>query len=78
MAVEVDPMITSRVTSKAQTTIPKAVRAALGLVEGDTLVYEIVDGQVVLRRFAEAGIDDPFAMFDEWGGDADRQAYAAL
>jgi antitoxin PrlF len=71
-------MITSRVTSKAQTTIPKAVRVALGLTEGDTLVYEIVDGQVVLRRFAEAGIDDPFAMFDEWDGEADRKAYAAL
>lgn len=71
-------MITSRVTSKAQTTIPKAVRVALGLAEGDTLVYEIVDGHVVLRRFAEAGLDDPFALFDEWDGDADRQAYAGL
>lgn len=71
-------MITSRVTSKAQTTIPKAVRVALGLTEGDTLVYEIVDGQVVLRRFAASGIDDPFAMFDEWDGEADRTAYASL
>lgn len=71
-------MITSRVTSKAQTTIPKAVRVALGLGEGDTLVYDIVDGQVVLRRFVEAGLDDPFALFDEWDGDADRRAYAGL
>lgn len=71
-------MITSRVTSKAQTTIPKAVRAALGLAEGDTLVYDIVDGQVVLRRLTEPALDDPFALFDEWDGEADRQAYVGL
>jgi antitoxin PrlF len=71
-------MITSRVTRQGQTTIPKAVRVSLGLVEGDTLVYDIVDGEVVLRRFAEAGLDDPFALFDEWNGDADRWAYADL
>lgn len=71
-------MITSRVTSKAQTTIPKAVRVALGLAEGDTLVYEIVDGAVVLRRHAEHEVDDPFALFDEWAGDEDRRAYADL
>ncbi|MDF1521307.1 MAG: type II toxin-antitoxin system PrlF family antitoxin [Trueperaceae bacterium] len=65
-------------TSKAQTTIPKAVRVALGLAEGDTLVYDIVDGQVVLRRLSEISVDDPFALFDEWDGDADRRAYAEL
>jgi antitoxin PrlF len=75
---EVPAVITSRVTSKAQTTIPKAVRAALGLSEGDTLVYDIVDGQVVLRRFTETASDDPFALFHEWDGDADRLAYADL
>ena len=72
------PVITSRITSKAQTTIPKAVRVALGLTEGDTLVYEIVDGQVVLRRLSDSVIDDPFAMFDGWDGEADRKAYTAL
>ena len=71
-------MITSRVTSKAQTTIPKAVRSALGLAEGDTLVYDIVDGRVVLRRLTEPALEDPFALFDEWDGDVDRQAYAEL
>ena len=34
-------MITSKLTSKAQTTIPHPVRAALRLQRGDELLYEI-------------------------------------
>jgi antitoxin PrlF len=69
-------MIISRISSKAQTTIPRAVRAALGLREGDTVAYEIDGGRVILTR-AEA-TDDPFATFTEWSGDADATAYAGL
>jgi len=71
-------MITSRLSSKAQTTIPRPVRVALGLTEGDTLVYELVDGQVVLRRLGPHASEDPFAHFDEWDGEADSVAYADL
>lgn len=71
-------MITSRITSKAQTTVPQAVRNALGLREGDELAYDIRDGQVLLSK-ARAGVqDDPFATFDEWDSEADRRAYADL
>ena len=34
----------ARVTSKGQVTIPKDVRAALGVKEGDTLVFEVENG----------------------------------
>ena len=71
-------MITSKLTSKAQTTIPQAVRTALRLREGDQLAYAIEDGRVVLTRAAPRPQDDPFAAFDEWDSEADRQAYAAL
>ena len=37
-------MITSKLTSKAQTAIPQPVRAALRLKEGDELAYEIEAG----------------------------------
>ena len=69
-------MVTSKLTSKAQTTIPQAVRAALGLNEGDELLYEIDGDRVVLKKARRPAADDPFATFHEWDGDADRKAYA--
>lgn len=72
-------MITSRLTSKAQTTIPQPVRAALNLREGDDLLYEIVDHRVVLTKARRGGqTDDPFRTFNEWSSDADAKAYGAL
>jgi antitoxin PrlF len=71
-------MITSRLTSKAQTTIPQAVRVALHLREGDELAYVIEDGRVILTRRAVEAKDDPFAAFGEWSGEEDTRAYAAL
>ena len=72
-------MIVSKLTSKAQTTIPQPVRAALGLKPGDELLYEIVDEQVILTK-ARRGptTDDPFRTFEEWSSEADTRAYADL
>ncbi len=78
------PMITSRLTSKAQTTIPQPVRVALGLREGDEIAYSIEEGtgRVVITRAApppaRAEAEDPFAVFSEWDGPADSRAYAGL
>jgi antitoxin PrlF len=41
-------VIQSRLTTKAQTTIPCAVRQALGVVPGDILAYRIEADTVVL------------------------------
>lgn len=73
-------MIVSKLTSKAQTTIPQPVRAALGLEPGDEIVYEIVDDRVILTKALPRGVkvDDPFRTFDEWGSEADAKAYADL
>lgn len=71
-------MITSKLTSKAQTTIPQAVRTALHLKEGDELAYIIEDGRVILTKAQPQPGDDPFATFEEWDGEADRRAYAKL
>jgi antitoxin PrlF len=71
-------MITSRITSKAQTTVPQAVRNALNLREGDELAYEIADGRVTLTKARAPVQDDPFATFDEWNSEADRRAYSDL
>ncbi|MGM4906689.1 type II toxin-antitoxin system PrlF family antitoxin [Tardiphaga sp. 20_F10_N6_6] len=71
-------MITSKMTSKAQTTIPQPVRAALGLKEGDEIAYAIEEGRVVLTRAEQSKPEDPFATFDEWDSAADRKAYGRL
>lgn len=71
-------MITSRITSKAQTTVPQAVRNALGLKAGDEIAYEIRDGQVTLSKARGTVQDDPFATFEEWNSEADQRAYANL
>ncbi|GHD38857.1 hypothetical protein GCM10017083_00100 [Thalassobaculum fulvum] len=71
-------MITSKLTSKAQTTIPQPVRAALGLREGDEIAYSIEAGRVIITRLARETADDPFRTFTEWESEADRKAYADL
>ena len=72
-------MITSKLTTKAQTTIPQPVRAALGLQAGDALVYEIDDRRVILTKASHAGkADDPFRAFHEWSTEADARAYGKL
>jgi len=71
-------MITSKLTSKAQTTIPQPIRAALHLKEGDTIAYAIAGEKVILSRAPTEAVDDPFANFGEWNSEADRRAYADL
>lgn len=71
-------MITSKLTAKAQTTIPRPVRAALRVKAGDELAYVIEDGRVIVTKARNEPADDPFGAFGEWDSDADRKAYASL
>ena len=72
-------MITSKLTSKAQTTIPQAVRVALKLKGGDEIGFQIEGDRVILIRVPPVPDgDDPFRAFDEWNSEADRIAYADL
>jgi len=73
-----DFMITSKITSKAQTTVPQPVRRALHLDEGDELAYRIEGEYVILTKAKHDAGDDPFATFGEWGSQADRKAYDKL
>lgn len=68
----------SRLTSKSQTVIPKAVRDKLGLEPGDVLIYRFDGARVVIERAKVSPEDDPFAVFSEWAGEADEKAYGAL
>ncbi|BBX95936.1 AbrB/MazE/SpoVT family DNA-binding domain-containing protein [Mycobacterium lacus] len=40
----------AKMTSKGQVTVPKAVRDALGLTEGDQVVFRIAGNRAVLAR----------------------------
>lgn len=72
-------MITSKLTSKAQTTIPQAVRAALQLREGDELLYVVEGNRVILEKVQrKPARDDPFKTFSEWHSEADERAYGQL
>ena len=71
-------MITSKLTTKAQTTIPQPVRNALHLKAGDEIAYVIEGDRVVLMRAEKEPAEDPFATFGEWNSEADRRAYADL
>lgn len=66
---------------KAQTTVPLAVRRAVGVKPGDTIAYAIEDGRVVLTRAAEVPADSfigNFSTFTKWATEADAKAYADL
>ena len=71
-------MITSKLTRKAQTTVPRAVRAALRLREGDEIVHTIDGSRVILTKVATVTVDAPITTFSEWASDEDRQAYRKL
>jgi AbrB family looped-hinge helix DNA binding protein len=73
--------LTSRLTSKGQTTIPVEIRKALRLKEGDNVLFEMQKGKVTLRR-AEA-LDRAFlklaeAAFEEWNSPEDEAAFRDL
>jgi antitoxin PrlF len=65
----------SKLSSKAQTVIPKAIRERLGLKPGDTIRYRLEGGVVAIER---ASADDPFAAFTEWASEADEKAFDKL
>jgi antitoxin PrlF len=72
--------VTSRLTSKAQTTVPRAVRDRLGLRPGDGLVWEL-DGEVRVRRQEpiEAGyLRAVETTLGEWASEDDAAAYDRL
>ena len=43
----------ARLTSKGQVTIPKSVREALGLHEGDAVVFRVEGNRAILGRTAD-------------------------
>ena len=55
-------MITAKITSKGQVTIPKAIRELLGLREGEELGFQPHDDTVVLCKVVS------HSPFEKWAG----------
>jgi AbrB family looped-hinge helix DNA binding protein len=73
--------IFGKLTSKAQTTVPKQVRAALGAKPGDTLVWRVVKGKVTLARaepLDRAYLKSVESTLSEWASAEDAAAYDKL
>jgi antitoxin PrlF len=70
-------MITSKITNKGQTTIPRTVREALRMRAGDELAYKIERGCVIVTKATRTSAD-AFATFGEWASESDRRAYGNL
>jgi antitoxin PrlF len=71
-------MITSKLTAKAQTTIPQAVRLHLGLKEGDLLGFAIEGERVVLCKPMIRNLAQTSPVLAEWESEADQRAYYGL
>jgi antitoxin PrlF len=71
-------MITSKLTGNARTTIPRAVRVALRLQQGDAIAYQIEDGRVIVTKATQLVGCHRFGTFDECNSDADQEAYRTL
>ena len=67
----------SKLTSKAQTVVPREIRRRLDLRPGDTLRYRVTDAGVVIEK-AEKAEDDPFTVFTEWSDELDERAFHHL
>jgi antitoxin PrlF len=68
----------SKLTSKAQTVIPREIRARLDLKPGDVVRYRFTDSGVMLDKLPQQANDDALAAFSEWGSEADNDAYRGL
>lgn len=71
----------AKITARGQTTIPKGIRDAADLHEGDVIAFEVAGDHVVVRKVA-VGRDDYLRGFGEalteWASPEDEAAWRDL
>ncbi|MDE2058400.1 MAG: AbrB/MazE/SpoVT family DNA-binding domain-containing protein [candidate division NC10 bacterium] len=74
-------MLTSKLSSKGQVTIPREIRETVGLKPGDTIAYDIYDGVVTLKQIEpfDAAFHATLSQtLDEWATPEDEEAFRDL
>ena len=74
-------MVTAKLTSKYQTTVPAAIREFLDLKIGDRLGFEIENELVVLKKISPMDLEFARALegtLAEWNSKQDTEAYRDL
>ncbi len=74
-------LLASKVTSKFQTTIPHAIRSAMGISQGDVVVFEIDEDRVFIKKLPPLDLDYLNAIegtLSEWASPEDEEAYRDL
>lgn len=70
--------VTSRLSSRSETVIPKPIRDRLGIGPGDLIAFEERAGEIVIRPVRAPLGEDLFGTFTEWAGAEDEDAYGGL
>lgn len=71
----------ARITARGQTTIPKSVRKAADLQEGDVVAFEVEGDRVVLRKVSteqDAYLRGLGETMGEWTSPEDEAAWRDL
>ncbi len=77
-----EAVITSKLTTKSQATIPDKIIKFLGLKPGDLVAFEIEQGQkVIIRKATPIDFEFAYALdgtLSEWLSKNDEEAYSDL
>ena len=71
----------SKITARGQTTIPKSIREAANLSEGDVIAFEIEGNRLVVRKVTP--VQDDYLqglskVLSEWVSPEDEEAWRDL
>ncbi|MGB5593990.1 MAG: AbrB/MazE/SpoVT family DNA-binding domain-containing protein [Crocosphaera sp.] len=76
-----DGIAVSKLTQKYQATIPRSIRKVLDLHQGDSVIFELEDGKVILKKVLPMDWDylnAVSATLTEWLSPEDEEAYGDL
>lgn len=71
----------SKITARGQATIPKRIREAVGLREGDLITFEQRGNHLVLSRVeitSDSYLEGVSGLMSEWGSPEDEDAWRDL